>query len=153
MTSLISQTTTPSAPAALNEKVCTQCKVLRPYSEYHNNRAKKDGKQSNCKPCQRARQNKHKKDYPDIYRNKQYKRLYGIDLADYENMLKEQGGVCASCGESSSKRLVVDHCHESGKVRSLLCGSCNTALGLLQENTHRILALANYVQVHKDRVP
>ncbi len=144
---------TSSALPVQSEKPCTQCKVVKPYSDFHNNKAKKDGKQSNCKACQSKRIIDQRKKDPSTYRNNQYKRYYGIDLDTYENMLKEQGGVCASCKEVSSKRLVVDHCHESGKVRSLLCDSCNKALGLLQENTHRILALADYVQVHTDRVP
>lgn len=62
------------------------------------------------------------------------KRKYGITLAEYDQMLEEQHGVCAICGgaDPSGRRLAVDHDHETGKVRGLLCTSCNTRLGFLE---------------------
>lgn len=62
------------------------------------------------------------------------KRRYGITLEDYEKMFKEQKGKCAICGIKKDK-LDIDHCHRTNKVRGLLCGSCNRALGLLKDNT------------------
>ena len=72
---------------------------------------------------------------------------YGITFDDYNKMFEEQNGCCASCGDHQTlftKRLVVDHNHETGKVRALLCSNCNTALGLLKENEERILSLLKY---------
>lgn len=62
------------------------------------------------------------------------KSRYGITPEDYEKMFKKQKGKCAICGIKKDK-LDIDHCHTTKKVRGLLCGSCNRALGLLKDNT------------------
>ncbi len=60
-------------------------------------------------------------------------RQYGITLAQYDEMLTRQGGTCAICKKPPKvKRLHVDHCHSTGRVRGLLCGSCNGRLGWLE---------------------
>jgi|TARA_S200002703_G_scaffold153282_1_gene154688 hypothetical protein len=67
------------------------------------------------------------------------KRRYGITHEDYEKMLKLQGGVCKICGTNepgfSHKFFVVDHCHDSNKIRGLLCHNCNTMLGHARDST------------------
>lgn len=74
------------------------------------------------------------------------KHLYGISLEDYEQMLVSQNGVCASCGfDPGDEVLCVDHCHSSGRVRGLLCGPCNRALGHAKEDVDRLMSLAAYV--------
>lgn len=58
---------------------------------------------------------------------------YGITLADYDAMLKAQGGGCAICAKPPGKRrLAVDHDHKTGRIRGLLCSGCNTTLGWLE---------------------
>lgn len=59
------------------------------------------------------------------------KRHFGMTLEDYYAMLDRQGGGCAICGEEDPyfKHMAVDHCHETGKVRGILCCACNRALG------------------------
>ena len=65
-------------------------------------------------------------------------RLYGLTLDQYDALVAQQDGVCAICGELPAKgrgrRLVVDHDHETGEIRGLLCGLCNVALGYLRED-------------------
>jgi hypothetical protein len=63
-------------------------------------------------------------------RDKHYKKNYGLSLEDYEDRVDEQQGKCAICGEfpQSGKLLCVDHDHETGKVRSLLCHACNVGM-------------------------
>jgi hypothetical protein len=56
---------------------------------------------------------------------------YGITLEQYNLMLSDQGGTCAICGvpPGEKRALAVDHCHKTGRVRALLCASCNVRLG------------------------
>ncbi len=56
---------------------------------------------------------------------------YGLLLEDYEDLLHRQGGVCALCKSppARDKSLCIDHCHDSGRVRGLLCNRCNSLLG------------------------
>jgi hypothetical protein len=80
------------------------------------------------------------------------KRTYGITIEDYEAMYAEQEGTCAICSgegfvmkQSHNMKLVVDHCHETGRVRGLLCHNCNRALGLLKDSTDSLRAAINYL--------
>ena len=69
------------------------------------------------------------------------KRMYGIDLAEYDRLLAGQNGLCAICGKKPEKRLFVDHDPISGRVRGLLCVRCNTTLGWYEVmRSERILA-------------
>jgi hypothetical protein len=89
----------------------------------------------------------------NVYRRHQAKmlRLYGID---YTAVLAEQGGVCAICKKPETnrsngpnpKRLSVDHCHETGKARGLLCNNCNRAIGLLGDAPDLLRAAAEYLE-------
>lgn len=74
---------------------------------------------------------------------------YGLTQADFDALLASQGGVCAICkGDRNGPgaRFHVDHCHNSDKVRGLLCGRCNTAIGLLQDNPEIADAAAAYLR-------
>lgn len=77
---------------------------------------------------------------------------YGITLEQYEAMLKKQHGDCAICGvklDSSKKTLIpaVDHVHDESKhVRGLLCGRCNSAIGLLNEDPEVMLKAIQYLK-------
>lgn len=62
-------------------------------------------------------------------------RKYGITLEQYEQLEKKQKGVCAICGnKNQNKKLDVDHCHKTGKVRGLLCSNCNNGLGKFKDD-------------------
>jgi hypothetical protein len=71
------------------------------------------------------------------------RRLYGITLAEYEAMVKKQNGRCAICDEESA--LHVDHDHETGEVRGLLCQKCNTAIGHLRHDEHLLRRAIDYL--------
>jgi hypothetical protein len=76
-------------------------------------------------------------------------RLYGVTLAQYEQMLHSQGGVCAICGGGQEgKSLSVDHCHATGQVRGLCCDPCNRALGLLRDDPERMRKAAEYLEAN-----
>ena len=64
--------------------------------------------------------------------------VYGITLEKYHQMLADQNYKCAICGqedEVEGRKLAIDHCHTTGKVRGLLCGKCNRGLGLFYDNS------------------
>lgn len=80
-------------------------------------------------------------------KNLDLKREFGINLEIYNEMLANQKGVCAICFlPESNVALAVDHCHETGLIRGLLCGKCNRALGLLQDNPALMRIAALYVE-------
>ncbi len=94
--------------------------------------AKRAADPEGFKAKNRAAGARHRASPTNTIRLRYLKRRYGISPADYEAMLARQGGVCAICGSrarGSDRRLHVDHCHATGKVRGLLCFSCNSGLG------------------------
>ena len=80
-----------------------------------------------------------------------YRRHYGIGLVEYTQMLEVQGGVCAICGCpcATGRRLAVDHCHTTGKVRGLLCGNCNKGLGSFKDDPRLIRKAIDYLEKAK----
>jgi hypothetical protein len=83
---------------------------------------------------------------------------HGLTIEQFEEMWERQGGKCANprCTTTSSKKLLndresglnVDHDHETGKIRGLLCGSCNRALGHAKDDLSRLRGLIEYLQTH-----
>jgi len=75
-------------------------------------------------------------------------RKYGITLEQYDAMLLAQGGGCAICGtpEPEGTSLHVDHHHDSGEVRGLLCFGCNAGIGQFREDRDLLLAAAEYLR-------
>lgn len=89
----------------------------------------------------------------EIQRRYDLKRNYGMEPAGYEALLHKQNYECAVCGSQHSGRhdnenLPVDHDHETGAVRGLLCNKCNTGIGLLADNPDRLLKAADYLLKH-----
>lgn len=96
----------------------------------------------------RVRRSKRYANNPSVYREAKLKREFGITLEEYDSVLQNQGGVCAICGKvpSESKPLGVDHNHETGKVRGLLCDNCNLILGLAHDNSDILSKAAIYLE-------
>jgi Recombination endonuclease VII len=80
---------------------------------------------------------------PD-YRDRERARRYGLTLEEFRAILARQGGVCAICGRGG-RRLCVDHCHTTGKVRGFLCSPCNTGLGCYEDNPEFLRAASRYL--------
>lgn len=101
-------------------------------------------------------QNKRKLKNPDTFRKKDLNK-YGITLEEYDAFLKLQNHVCAICkqpevGKHQSgrvKRLSVDHDHKSGKVRGLLCGTCNRGIGYLKDSVDILKNATKYLEERK----
>lgn len=69
---------------------------------------------------------------------------YGITIDQYEEMLQRQGGLCAIC-HIAHEKLVVDHCHGTGRVRGLLCNTCNAGIGYLQDDPLLVFRAVSYL--------
>lgn len=90
-----------------------------------------------------------------IKRSSHLRMRYGISHKDYEAMMEAQGHQCAVCGAkdsgtAKSKFFDVDHCHETGKVRGLLCRKCNVTAGVLEKNRDLIAKIEAYIASHKE---
>ena len=75
-----------------------------------------------------------------------YLNRYNISIDTYNKMQEEQLGKCAICEKESTKALSVDHCHETGEVRGLLCQPCNSGIGLLGDNLESLLKAVKYLR-------
>ena len=135
------------------EKRCNMCKVVKPLEDFHRASGSPDGRQYKCKPCVRLYKIKWEADNADRVREQRRRgdiRRYGIEPEDYDRMLLEQNGVCAICLDHEPVQrhsLHVDHCHETGRVRGLLCGRCNRALGMFKDDVEVMARAINYIQM------
>lgn len=124
-------------------KQCSQCREFKSIEAFAKDKHKRSGRVSRCKSCiskyDAARYN------PTKRLENHLKRQYSLSLQDYDNLVTKQGGKCAICGTKdpgdNRSRLCVDHCHDTGKVRGLLCARCNIALGGFKDST-KLLAKA-----------
>lgn len=80
---------------------------------------------------------------PDKMKNAKLKMRYGITLDEYNQMVKSQRGKCGICAEK--KKLFVDHCHKTKKVRGLLCSQCNHGLGMFKDNVDFLSKAIKYL--------
>lgn len=127
---------------------CGDCQRQRPLGQFP--RSGK-GRAGRCRDCEAARRRRRTSSAKRAERDARLRRLYGITAEDYARMGRRQRWRCAICGRPpypAGTRLVVDHCHETGRVRALLCHTCNTALGLMGDKAERLDAAARYLRHH-----
>ena len=106
------------------------------------------GRRNECKKCNSIRSAKTQRE-SEVVRNTALVKKFGITLEDYNKMFKEQKGCCAICCRHQTefdKRLAVDHCHSTGKVRGLLCQQCNQALGMFYDNITTLKNAISYLE-------
>jgi hypothetical protein len=136
-------------------KICSKCKDEKSLDEFHSDKTKSDGKYSSCKSC--AQEMTWTKEYRDSRRHPRYglikrrhkAKKYGITIERRDEMFQQQNGRCAICDihEKDLKiMLSIDHSHESGKVRGLLCGNCNRGLGYLKDSPIRLAKAIQYLE-------
>lgn len=155
-------------PARLfSMRICVTCGTELPLSDFGRNARCADGIHRTCKPCvnrhrrntyranrERELQKQHQyyKEHPNRRRATRIKHLYGIEYSEYERLRELQQGCCAVCGTAPDRDLHVDHCHTTGRVRGLLCGGCNRALGIMHDDPACIRRLALYAERHASLV-
>ena len=133
---------------------CTQCKKDKSEGDYYvrKDRPSGKGRLSECKECMKSRvMDRYKKD-PDLVNDKRAAKVYGITLEQVQEMREQSGGICSICnreGKHHHKRLVIDHDHKTGKVRGLICSTCNSMIGWCGEDTQTLQNLINYLNHHK----
>lgn len=124
-------------------KTCAKCKERKELSAFPKRKGCSGGFSPRCRACMRLVWNARFKDNPLELKNKILLREFGINLETYQAMHKKQDGRCMICGESETalscrknrtRDLSVDHCHESGKIRGLLCSKCNIGLGNFRDD-------------------
>jgi hypothetical protein len=168
-------------------KLCNICGEEKPISEYFVNRSSQGGRSRYCKLCLSIRQkkNRSKEEYklrrkayesspegrvkaiarkkamfarrPELIRNGNLKRRFGLSHLEYDEMFRAQDGLCAICklpetfiGKGGDViRLAVDHDHETGKVRALLCRSCNIKLGVIENDMNFVALAIEYRNYHR----
>lgn len=155
-------------------KRCSKCKVGKETSEFTVDKSNRDGLGTWCRMCtskvnkanyemnkermqaeSRAYHAAHKDD-PEWsvknrlqQRNSYYRRTYGITLAERDAMVEEQNGLCMICEKPPKKSgLYLDHNHTTGVTRGLLCVTCNSRIGILEDEDFMARAAA-YLEVHQ----
>lgn len=128
----------------VTEKKCNKCVRVKHISEFFKDSGISDGHATICKQCKTESSLSWRESNRDqynatqrAYSHKHYQRLrlnrYKLTVEDHKKMLKEQDSKCAMCNKTPDgiRPLAVDHCHETGKVRGLLCYGCNRLMVLV----------------------
>lgn len=116
-------------------KICRKCNFVKPLEDFHF-RTDSNSYRNTCKACRR----KHHYSY-------NLERRYGMSLEDKVRMFEDQGRTCKICDYKGSVHndFHVDHCHDTGKVRGLLCNNCNAGLGMFQDNLELLFMAIGYL--------
>lgn len=121
---------------SVETKTCPKCGEEKPTDNFHAQRR-------TCKKCMRAYQQAFAAARPHYHRDRNLRRRYGISNDEYQTILANQNSACPICKVEISDTLayrdkrsvVVDHNHETGDVRGILCSGCNLVLGHAREST------------------
>lgn len=124
--------------------LCSDCGGILHTSEFVVDQSRNSRLPGHCLMCKGRRAKD--KDYGHTSTVKRY----GMTTDDYARMLDAQGGGCAICANPPrDRRLAIDHCHTTGKVRGLLCGPCNVSLGQFGDSPRTLLEAAKYLLKHQ----
>ena len=136
-------------------KVCRVCNDAKPLEDFYRKNSSKDGRESSCISCRRKQMSAaDKKRYQSVARRDTHlMRTYLINQSIYDHLLLMQDGHCALCpatesGRKDDRYLIVDHCHETGDVRGLVCHHCNIMLGGAKDNITTLQNGISYLAKH-----
>src|SRR5688572_4533064 len=119
-------------------KVCSKCKQEKPDNRFY---------RSTCKDCRAKDQRLYNKKDPEktrkLRRSSYLRYSYGLSQDDVDALLESQNGKCMGCGRNPTD---IDHDHLTGKVRGMLCRSCNLILGHVKDDPIVLEALARYLR-------
>ena len=151
-------------PWGEGKKGCKKCGQVKDLADFdkdvRNTGTKGKGVVSACKACRRpvekawrVTNGKQVADYNRGYykANATYQKVsrYGLSVDEYEAMLSAQNGVCKICQKpQEGKALAIDHDHKTGKVRGLLCETCNRGIGCLQDDPALLRSAISYIEDH-----
>ncbi len=146
-------------------KSCVKCGVEKPLSEYHLKAAGRDGHRNDCISCVSVRNAEcyrgnpkpikernsayyyaHKPQKAAYARKRKLEIEYGLTQDEFDAMVLAQGGCCAICGRQSEGKFNIDHDHDTGNVRGLLCGPCNRGIGLLGDSAETLQRAVAYLE-------
>jgi hypothetical protein len=136
------------------EKVCCQCGLVQPMSQFYKHPRGRKGVTSHCRQCILAANKAERAANPGASRRslRSLLRKYGLCPEEYARFRGQQNDCCAVCGTSSEQadggKLDVDHDHATRKVRALLCGKCNRGLGHFNDDPALLEAAATYLRKH-----
>ena len=119
-------------------KECSKCCTFKERSEFYKNKHTMDGLQPVCKECNKA----------SVAAKTRLKKTK-CTAKKYDALYNKQKGCCAICGKHASefeRSLAADHCHNTKKVRGLLCTTCNMGLGYFKDNPELLMKAALYLQ-------
>lgn len=140
------------------DKKCYCCGEIKEIKEFGVDRMTVNGSATICKPCKRKKIKFYFNSFSDErkedrrLKNLRYNLKYNFNLSleDYETMVEQQNGVCAICSQPPIKgngnRLHIDHNHSTGKIRGLLCSTCNQGLGFFQDSFETLLSASHYLK-------
>jgi hypothetical protein len=133
-------------------RTCTRCKEWKEAEAFGENPQRPGRLRPQCDPCRRKYERDRKAKDPEAAARKRLQATlasYGLTLEDYERMHAEQKGACWICGTdlpgAGHLRLVVDHCHATGRVRGLLCNPCNIGLANFRDDPQLLTSAIRYL--------
>lgn len=126
-------------------RTCKECGEEKELSAFPQNRP--GSFRNTCKSCYADKSRKWREDNPDYMWAYNLWRNYQVTVGDYMKMWEQQGYRCCICEYDYDKEdLCVDHDHETGLVRGLLCSNCNIGLGMFEDNPQILRAAADYLE-------
>lgn len=140
----------PYKPQLEGLKICTLCKKEKDIS-FFPKAWKSNSYMSECKNCRNKRTDKYRANQDKEYkvkrnRRKRLREKYDMSPDDYNKMYILQEGKCKICKDPYDK-LYIDHCHTTGLIRGLLCGGCNTGLGMFKDNSNYLSSAIEYLKL------
>lgn len=126
---------------------CPRCKTYKPLAEHRQCKTAKGGIGPHCKICSRQYDKEVDSRRKEAYHKARVHRTYNLPPEAFDAMKQEQQNKCKICGSGPPEgaQLCIDHCHETGRVRGLLCARCNRAIGSFHDDANLLRKAAEYL--------